>query len=323
MEKQTILDQVTLGIRQKLVTREEVMRACELELGGSVSKSHYNVSKLLYYIGGVIVFVGIMVLMWQNWERFNEATQILITLGSSIAAYVVAVLFQGKRQSNLDSAFFFISFILLPVGLMTTFYNAGLEVGRAYAQSMVSLLALATAASSLYVFKRPLFALFSTIFGTWFFVAITELLSPQSLLGSDAFQAYRILVIGVSYCLLGYYYSGRKESSYRHSASWLYSVGNILSLGSTMWLGGWSPDQNVFWEAIYPGIVFGGLFLSVYLRSKPFLIFGSLFLVGYIGKITSEYFADNLGWPFMLVLSGLMLIAVGYGAFHINKKYLA
>jgi ABC-type branched-subunit amino acid transport system permease subunit len=73
---------------------------------------------------------------------------------------------------------------------------------------------------------------------------------------------------------------------------------------------------------VYPLLVFGVIFLSVYVKSKAFLVFGTIFLIAYILKLTSEYFSSGLGWPLALVLAGLAIMAVGYYAVRINKRYL-
>ncbi len=52
------------------------------------------------------------------------------------------------------------------------------------------------------------------------------------------------------------------------------------------------------------------------------LVFGSLFLGGYLAKITGEYFSDSLGWPLALVLVGFMLMGVGYLTFRLKRTYL-
>ena len=52
------------------------------------------------------------------------------------------------------------------------------------------------------------------------------------------------------------------------------------------------------------------------------LVVASVMLMGYIMKLTSEYFAGDLGWPLALVIAGLLLMAVGYLAFVMNKRYL-
>ena len=73
---------------------------------------------------------------------------------------------------------------------------------------------------------------------------------------------------------------------------------------------------------IFPVLVFGALYLSVHLKSKSFLTFGTLFLMGYILKLTSEYFSDSLGWPLALVIAGLAMIAAGYLSLYLKRKYM-
>jgi hypothetical protein len=64
------------------------------------------------------------------------------------------------------------------------------------------------------------------------------------------------------------------------------------------------------------------ILLSIWLKSKSFLVFGALFLMIYILKITSEYFTNSLGWPLALVLAGLLLIGIGALSVWLNKRYL-
>jgi hypothetical protein len=102
----------------------------------------------------------------------------------------------------------------------------------------------------------------------------------------------------------------------------LYAFGSLGFLGAALALGGWAPEQNVFWELIFPLLVFGIIFLSIYVKSRAFLVFGSLFLIGYIFKLTGEYFSNTLGWPLALVLAGLLIMGVGYYAVRINRQYM-
>ena len=61
------------------------------------------------------------------------------------------------------------------------------------------------------------------------------------------------------------------------------------------------------------------LYLSVHLRSKALLTFGSLFLGAYLAKITGEYFSDSMGWPLALAVLGLLLMGVGFLAFRLKR----
>jgi hypothetical protein len=162
--------------------------------------------------------------------------------------------------------------------------------------------------------------LFSIIFGTAFFYALTSFIASMSATSFDwRFFAYRTLAVGLSYVLLGYGFVKKEEAPL---TGVLYGFGILAFLGSALALGGWSPTQNIFWELIFPVLAFGTVFLGTYIKSKAFLTFGSLFLMIYILKITGEYFTNSLGWPLALVIVGLALIAVGYGTLYLKRKYI-
>ncbi|MDD5584879.1 MAG: hypothetical protein PHV55_07490, partial [Candidatus Omnitrophica bacterium] len=171
------------------------------------------------------------------------------------------------------------------------------------------------------VFKKNIFTIFNIIFGTWLFFSLTDLfVGKSSYLPLRHFNEYRVLATGLSYMLLGYHFSRVQRNVL---SKWLYAIGTLGFLGAALALGGWTPKQNIFWEMLFPGLCFGIIFLSIYLKSKSFLVFGSLYLIGYFLKITAEYFAQNLGWPLALILMGLALVFIGYFSFYLNRKYLS
>ena len=129
-----------------------------------------------------------------------------------------------------------------------------------------------------------------------------------------------VLFAGLAYMLLGYSFVG---SDREVLTGWLYTFGVFGFLGAAFALGEWKPNQSLFWEAIYPGLVFGIIFLSTHLKSRIFLIFGSLALGAYLSKITAEYFSDSLGWAFSLVIVGFLLMGVAYLAVRLNRRYVA
>ncbi|MEX2054790.1 MAG: DUF2157 domain-containing protein [Candidatus Andersenbacteria bacterium] len=286
-----------------------------------VMHKRLGVVEILYAIGGAIVFLGIIILVSQNWNTLSDLTKITVTLGSGLAAYVVGLLF--SRYKSLDAvsqAFYLISAVVMPIGLNVTFDIAGLNTGDFSLQTLITALLFAMFFASFIVFRKAIFILFSVIFGTWLFFSLTSwLVGTRPEFSELEFYEYRTLLVGLTYILLGYYFA---QTPYRFMQGWLYGFGVLGFLGAALALGGWSPEQNLFWEAIYPGLLFGIIFLSVHVKSKAFLIFGALFLVAYIFKITAEYFQDSLGWPFALVICGLTLIAVGYGTVYLNKRYL-
>ena len=324
MNKEELLKQVRSLAAQHLVTREEVTTA--FDAGGRRDADvevtrQTGISHILYYVGGAVVFLGISVLIWQHWSALNSATKILSTLGSGVAAYIAAAfLSRNERLENVSRAFYFLSALVTPLGLHVTFDVAGFDTGSNGVQSLVSGILLVTFLLSYFAYRKTVFTIFNIIFGTWLFFSFTGFLVGSNPQFGWEFSAYRVLCTGLVYALLGY---SLTETPQRALTGALYDFGVFCFLGAALALGDWKPHQNGFWELIFPGLVFGVMFLSVYLKSKAFLTFGSIYLMAYILKITYEYFAQSLGWPLALVLTGLGLIAIGYLHFNLKKKYLS
>jgi hypothetical protein len=327
--KEEILQYIRILAKQKVVTREELIEAFDSASGVKTEitfPKKFGITEILYYTGGAVIFLGIVVLLWRNWSTLGEATKILATFGSGIAAYFAGV-FLGRNKSTeiIGSAFFLISALATPIGLWVIFDSAGLDAESFGSQSLISGIMLGTYLLSLLVFQkkvlRVIFILFSILFGTWLFFSVTSwMVEDLSPFPAWKYYLYRALVVGMAYLLIGHAFA---KGEFASLSGLLYNFGALGFLGAALGLGGWEPSQNVFWEVIYPGLVFGALFLSVYLRSKAILVWGAVFLIAYILKITAEYFATGLGWPLALVIAGLAMIGVGYLAFSIKNRYLS
>ncbi len=326
MKKEEALRQIQNLAAEGLVTKDEVFSAYDTGANASVDDvvtSQAGISQILYYVGGAIVFLGIAVLIWQRWSTLNNATKIFATMGSGVAAYIAGMFLSRNERLGLEvlsRAFYFISGLVCPLGLRVTFDVAGLDVGTYGSQSLISSILLITYLLSFLIYRKTLFILFSTIFGTWLFFSFTSYLVGSNPSFGWEFYAYRVLCAGLVYGILGYHFS---TTRYRALTNVLYGFGAFCFLGAALALGDWKPNQNLFWESTFPGLVFGVMFLSVHLKSKAFLTFGSIYLMGYISKITAEYFRDSLGWPLILVLMGLGLIVIGYLHFRLKKRYLS
>lgn len=324
MDKQELLRSVTTLAKQKLLRREELLEAFEKgrEDASSSTGKQVSIAEVLSYIGGAIVFLGISTLIYQNWTQLSGFTKILSTLGSGIAAYIVGVAFlQARRMEHAAVASFFLSAIVLPLGLFITFDQAGFQTSSAGTNALVSAVLAVAFLASAFAFRKNLFLFFAIIFCSWLFYALTsELMGSNPIFDRWKFYEYRTLVVGISYLLLGYSFIGtvREELT-----GFLYGFGILGFLGAALGLGGWSPSHNIFWELLFPGLAIATVFLGVPLRSKTFFVFGAIFLMLYILKITSEYFAHSLGWPFALVIAGLGMMAIGIATYTISKRSLS
>jgi hypothetical protein len=123
------------------------------------------------------------------------------------------------------------------------------------------------------------------------------------------------MMVGFVYMLLAY---GFRNTWNKKLSGMLYffgSAGFFIAAFTRVFDSG-------LWEIFFFILALGGVAFSVRLKSKAVLTVSTLALVGHIIYITSEYFADSLGWPISLVLLGFVIIGLGYGSVAINKRFI-
>ena len=324
MNKQEVLEEVRRLSASQEISLQELTDAYSSTTVASAPATglsqHIKSSEVFYYIGGLVVFLGISILLFQNWDFFNFPIKLLVTLGVALAMYVSGVLLASdEKYDALSTVFFMISALIMPVGLAILFDNLGLLVDTSSTQSIIAAVLLAMYVASYFAFQKQVFTVFNVIFGTWLFFAFTSfIVGPNAYSYDFHFFEYRFLITGIVYLFLGYYFA---KLNNRLSGP-LYGFGTLFFLGAALALGGWTPNENVLWEIIFPALVIGLVYFSIYLRSSSILVFGAIYLMVYIMKITSEYFAQGIGWPFALMIAGFLLMFIGYFTVKLKKKYI-
>ncbi len=327
--KDDLIREIKIAAALGHVAREELLQAYDqgsqnegLPAKAGPSESTVvktGIAHAMYYLGGAVVFIGIAMLIGQHWRNLSYFTQLLATMGSAIVAYGLGVLLSSRRAyASVGNAFFFIAALTLPMGLGIGLHHAGFNTTDLGPQSTMAAILAAIFLISYMTLHTTVFELFSIIFSTWLFISFSGwLVHSDAWGGLVKFFEYRALIIGAAYLLLGYQSSRDGKQALTGP---LYGFGVMIFLGAALALGGSKPHQNIVWEMIFPVLTLGAIVGSVYLKRKSLLTFGSLYLMGYICKITIEYFEDSMGWPLSLVLIGLLLIAVGYGSFQLHRK---
>jgi hypothetical protein len=330
MEKQELLSAVSAAAVKGTVSEQELVTAFRSRsignAGGAASPDSglhkkIGIAEILYYVGGLIVVMGIVILLFQNWDSLNSLFRILVSLGAALLLYVAGTLLSREENfEGIGQAFLLISVLVFPLGVFITGHEAGLRFEEETNRNVLIAIISAFYVTAFVITKKTLFEIFAIVWVTVLYFTVTEQLLGASLsYYGNHFLEYRFLIAGVSYILLGYYFAKGPKAAL---SSMLYSVGVLGVLGAAFALTGFDYGKNIFWELFYPILVFGVLFLSVYLKSRSFLIFGTLFLMAWIIKITGEYFSTGFGWALSLMIAGFCVIGVGYGSFYVNKKYL-
>lgn len=322
MQKQELIDALARALVSGDITKEELLA---LTASNGVSeKRELGVAHVLYYIGGTIVFLGFAVFVSTEWEHLESYLRILLTLGAGIAFYVsAALLARDERIGHLPDALHLAGGLLIPAGVFITLDELGFQGGE-WGPGIIFLAFTGMYVASHLFYRRTLLLIFSIIFGTIAFIFFTEAMVAGAVPVFDEFRfaMYRLLAVGAAYVAFARAWRGTSRAAL---CGVLYGIGTFGVLGATLALGEWKPEETIprLWEVIYPGLAFGAMFLSLWLRSRSMLVCSALFVVGYIAKITGEYFAESAGWPLALMLIGFALIGMGYLVVHLNRKYFA
>jgi len=333
MNKEQLLQELSAKINSGEISRNEVANTLNISgsfSGGLLEEKHttvFSVTKMLYVLGAAIVVIGIVIFVSQIWEDIGSFGRVAVTLGlGGIFAFIGSVLLKQKPEDNIGSVFHCMGGVLIPGGAFVLLSELHIDLSSMWSVAITFGVIFAFYLLLNIAQKSPVLTFFTIVNGTAFVYLLVEAIV------SDEFEfdfygnkfefdfyynlyAYLTMVVGVIYILLA--------QGFRNS--WNSKLSGILNLfGITMFLG--AAFSQVFdstsWQLFYFILVLGGVFLSVYMRSRSILIMSTLFLVAHVSYITSEYFADSLGWPISLVVLGLIFIGLGYVSIAINKRYI-
>jgi len=280
-----------------------------------------NLTNIFYVIGVAIAIIGVIILIAQNWDEIGFAGRILVTLGIGLVTYITALLIKGSEHRVLSQSMFTISAILSPMGIFVLLneYNINIDINI----NIILSIGLAIVYGfALYISKRNILSIFTIAFSTWAYYAfIAKIFDIGYLYGTDIIK-WATMLIGLAYILIAYgYYSNndipdkadKKEKVAIKNI--LYSLGTIAILGAGISVGG-------FFDIIFIAIIFAAFYASIFLKNSSMIIIAGIFLISHILKLTSKYFLDSIGWPIALIISGFIVMGVGYLTYYINKRFI-
>jgi hypothetical protein len=263
--------------------------------------------RALGYLGGTFVFAGIAVFIALQWEEMNAAARIVITLGSGLAACVLAVL--ACREARFDKAatpLFLIAAALEPTGMLVAFDEFGSGGDWRLAAIITSITMTLQFGAVFSAVRRgtPLFI--AVAFATLFWWTTFDLL--------DADKAVVGLVIGSS-LLLTAIGVDRTPHSVLTPAWYLFG-------GAAFLYGLFDGLEHTPLEILFLVAACGFVYVSVLVHSRTLLVVATAAILAYTGWFTGERFANSIGWPLALVVFGLIMIGLSSLAFRIDRDYV-
>lgn len=327
MNKEELLQELSVKISTGEISREEIATrfsfapATQTAVITEDSKisTPFSITKMLYVLGAAIVVIGIVIFVHQIWYDIGSFGRIAVTLGLGFVITAIgSMLLKNKPEENLGTVFHFIGGMLIPGGAVVTLSELNLDSGDwTIAITFGVIFAFYLLLNSIH--KNAILTFFAIANGT-----ATVYLVLNAVVGGpfegwfgikDIYQ-YTTMAMGASYLLLAHAFRDGWNKKL---------IGVLYFFGITGFLGAAFSQvfDSVPWQMLYFILVIGGLALSVYMRSRSILVMSTLFLIAHVSYITSEYFANSLGWPISLVILGFVFIGLGYVSISINKKYIA
>jgi len=321
MNKEELFKELSTKISAGEISREEVMNRFNLspvmsKEGSEDITSNFSVTKMLYVLGAAVVVIGIIIFVYQVWEDIGLFGRISVTLGLGLLFTIIgSVLLKQKPEDNIGSVFHAIGGLLIPSGAIVTLNEFNVDLTHMGPLAITFGFIFAFYLLLNYVHKNAILTFFAIVNGTAFIYAIVETMVGGSFYMHGDLYAYLTMVVGASYLLLAQSFQGGWN---KHLIGALYFFGSVGFLGAAFS----RVFDSVPWQMVYFLIVIGGLFLSAYLKSRAVLVVSTIFLIAHVSYITSEYFADSMGWPISLVILGFIFIGLGYVSININKRYI-
>ena len=262
---------------------------------------------VLGVLGGTFVFAGVGVFIALQWDSLNSAARVLVTLGSGLAVFVLAVLAtRDRRFEKASTPLFLAAAALEPGGMFVAFAEFGSGGDWRWASLVTSGAMAAQFALAFAALQRSTLLFFTILFATTSFWTSLDLMDVDGTLIA--------LVLGASMLLaaIGADRAGRGGIT----PLWYFA-------GATAFLYGFFDSvEGTPVEISFLALAAGFVYASVLVHSRTLLAVATLAILAYTAYFTGEHFVDSVGWPLALVAFGLALIGLSALAVRIDRDYL-
>lgn len=273
----------------------------------SLQSSGSILTKLLGYIGGIFIFSGLCVFIGMFWNDFGSAARVIITLGSGLTAFFMAVAAAGDaKYARAATPLFLIAAALEPFGIfvMLDEYSNGGDPKNGVL--FMAFFMLVQQGCVLLAKQRTTLAFTTLFFGCVFFGQLMEIMDmPDNLIGLTLGSAILFLCRALD------------KSPHSAITPFWYFCGSMALMISF-----YDIVENKPAEILFLGLSALLVYVSTQVRSRTLLTVGTLGMIGYIGYFSGKHFSNVVGWPIALIIIGLVFIGMSALAMRLNRKYI-
>jgi len=305
--KEQALQQIADIAREHNLTPPEILAELSPSKEASDSKSTI-LTRLFGYLGGIFVLAGLGVFIEMQWEEMNAIARITITLGSGIAAFVMAlVAAEDERWEKTVTPLFLLAALLQPTGILLTLDEFSSGGDERHAILLTSGVLLIQQTLIFLKTRRTVLLFMSLIFAVSFYGTAMDLF--------DLDEDLIAFTLGLSVLLVTHSIDRTRHAVI--TPFWCFVSSTAMMTGL------FSLIRDSLLEIVFLGAACGLVFLSTWVKSRSVLFVGTVAILGYVGYYTAENFSEAVGWPIALIIFGLLLIGLSAVAFRINRKYIA
>lgn len=302
-----------VGQIQSLITTYNITQAEILALFNTSKNDEQQSGSLLQrvmiYIGGAFIFMGLCVYIGMIWDDLNPISRIIVSLGSGFVAFILGLFCLGdKRYSKAATPLFLIAAGLQPFGLFV-FMDEYLPHTGQVVKAACFVFAFMTIQQTIafVATKTTSLLLFSLFFFYSFLCTVLDLLEIDAPEGP--------MVLGLTGLMVSW---GVSQTEHKVIAPFFFFWSSILTAAASFDL---LEDTSL--DVLLIGISAALIYVSVIAASRTVLTVGVISLLGFLGYFTDEYFKNIVGWPIAMIVMGFIMIGVSVFAVKLGKKISA
>lgn len=352
--KTDLLQSITNSANNRTLSLEEITQAYNQGLSTNPKaeqlqakpSSRFSLPKILAFIGGLVLLIGITIVIAVNWKDFSNSVQILVTLGLGLLFFVVANIgfAFSKQLQKLDFAgniAHLLASFLLPLGVFVFLSKLPpSNINPALISGWVFLgLGLLYFLSDL-VFKKGILVLIATGFASISYASFYELIQSNRGNYHDRLSSWATLVLAVTYLLLAFVTWNTKRRWASHLALlggtilFLVSIFGIIYFSEAVnysnYSGGAASSQitdtvqipemgSKVLEYLFGFVILPFYYLGARIESKWLVSIATISTITWILYLNSKYFFGKIDFGLNLIISGILIIIISLSSLRFNQ----
>ena len=292
-----------IAARHQLQADEIISELNKVPAPDQAQRSTGILAKILAYLGGVFVLAGIAIFIGMQWDQFNSAVRVLVTLGAGFAIYLFAMAtLSDTRFARVTTPMLLIATLLQPTGIVVMLNEYSRGGDPEHGLLFMCVVMLLQQFFTFLAKKRTVLLFTSLFFGAAGFGTLCEILDID----------YEIVALALGIGLTSISYAIDKTAHKAITPFW-YFAGSVFFL-----YGAFDVLEGSAIEILYFGVAAGFMYLATVVRSRTLLFSSVIALMAFTGY----FFRDSLANAFGLIIMGFLLIALSAVAMSLNRKYI-